>query len=636
MSEAHKELAKEILGAKNSLNTIAYDNAQEAGMLKLAGEIGRKEEKQADSGAEEAGMMKLASEQLSDKGLPDDLANMTPADNVPTPGLPGIAGLPTPTPVAESTPAPTPVAEPTPVVAAPQARNVSAELPAGGIAEVVPTPKATPTLKTPPAAGIKLLPGAGAGSAIARTMGIEGGMVKDDAGKGVTNFGINQTANPDVDVKNLTKEKAEEIYRTRYWDTVPGIDNLSPDAQKIVFDAAVNQGVPFAKKILAENGDNPAALIAARKAKYAGIVADDPDKYNKYAKKWDERITRGLAILNPDQQKTFDKVSQEIDRTAQANIKKRLDHGEGNASPLPDEIASVTKDELAKAEKQKQSTKFALAGATPAKTAATAAAQKKDEAQKTGIALLAPTTAKPSEEMNYPAYAPLVDYATRVKNLQGIMGDNEGKNISDEYVKNLEGQSARLKKNQLADMAIGLGKGLMDRGGPGNPAGRASFLTALTAGAEGAIGSMQATQKAQNELAKEIFGAKNSFNTANRAEKSGMLKLAGEIAHNEQAFNASLVHYKNADVTGKRAIIAQAKGLLSEMLKASEKVLESPLLTETERANAQKQVQAILEQMKAFISHDAEVQGVSMPTQTASTNTGAPPAVQAMIDKFKS
>jgi hypothetical protein len=403
-----------------------------------------------------------------------------------------------------------------------------------------------------------------------------------------------------------------------------------------VFDAAVNQGVPFAKKILAENGDNPAALIAARKAKYAGIIANDPDKYKQYAKGWDERVTKGLAILDREQQKTFDKVSQEIDRTAQANIKKRLDHGEGKAGALPDEIASVTKDETDKAEKQKQSTKFALSGVTPTKTTATAAAQKKDEAQKTGIALLAPTTAKPSEEMNYPAYAPLVDYATRVKNLQGVMGDNEGRDISNEYVKNLEGQSARLKKNQLADMAIGLGKGLMDRGGPGNPAGRASFLTALTAGAEGAIGSMQATQKAQNELAKEIFGAKNSFNTANRAEKAGMMKLAGEIAHNEQLFNASLVHYKKADATEKRAIIAQAKGLLSEMLKASEKAAENPMLSVTEKENAQKQIQEIMSQMTAFIKHGAEVTGVSLPTQTASTNPGAPPAdIQAIINKTK-
>ena len=235
--------------------------------------------------------------------------------------------------------------------------------------------------------------------------------------------------------------------------------------------------------------------------------------------------------------------------------------------------------------------------------------------------------------MKYPAYMAPVDYASRVTNLQGIMGNNEGKNISDEYVKNLEGQSARLKKNQLADMAIGLGKGLMDRGGPGNPAGRASFLTALTAGAEGAIGSMQATQKAQNELAKEIFGAKNSFNTASRAEKAGMMKLAGEIAHNEMSFNASLVHYNKADFTEKRAIIAQAKGLLTEMLKAAEKVAADITLSPTDKANAMKEVQGIMTQMKAFIDHDARVVGVSMPTQTASTNTPTS-ATQTAADKL--
>ena len=38
---------------------------------------------------------------------------------------------------------------------------------------------------------------------------IEGtGTVANDAGRGLTRFGINQTANPDLDVANLTREQA--------------------------------------------------------------------------------------------------------------------------------------------------------------------------------------------------------------------------------------------------------------------------------------------------------------------------------------------------------------------------------------------------------------------------------------------
>ena len=47
----------------------------------------------------------------------------------------------------------------------------------------------------------------------------EGGYVNDpkDPG-GETNFGIAKRSHPDVDIKNLTKESAKEIYKEVYWD----------------------------------------------------------------------------------------------------------------------------------------------------------------------------------------------------------------------------------------------------------------------------------------------------------------------------------------------------------------------------------------------------------------------------------
>ena len=47
----------------------------------------------------------------------------------------------------------------------------------------------------------------------------EGGYVNDptDLG-GETNFGITKRFYPDVDIKNLTKEGAKEIYKRDYWD----------------------------------------------------------------------------------------------------------------------------------------------------------------------------------------------------------------------------------------------------------------------------------------------------------------------------------------------------------------------------------------------------------------------------------
>lgn len=62
-----------------------------------------------------------------------------------------------------------------------------------------------------------------------------------DPNGGLTNFGISQKQNPDVDVAHLTREAAIAIYRARYWDTLKCYA-LSWPLDFLVFDAAVNQG----------------------------------------------------------------------------------------------------------------------------------------------------------------------------------------------------------------------------------------------------------------------------------------------------------------------------------------------------------------------------------------------------------
>ena len=86
--------------------------------------------------------------------------------------------------------------------------------------------------------------------ALAHVLQYEGGYSNDprDPG-GETNFGISKRSYPNVDIKNLTKESAGEIYWKDYWVACK-CDELPPKIAAIVFDMAVNQGVSTAKQIL--------------------------------------------------------------------------------------------------------------------------------------------------------------------------------------------------------------------------------------------------------------------------------------------------------------------------------------------------------------------------------------------------
>jgi len=84
----------------------------------------------------------------------------------------------------------------------------------------------------------------------------EGGYVNDlvDPG-GETNFGISKKAYPDLDIENLTKEKAKKIYWKDYWqkgrcDYIPVF--LAP----IHFDMCVNMGIKTAVKILQKTANH--------------------------------------------------------------------------------------------------------------------------------------------------------------------------------------------------------------------------------------------------------------------------------------------------------------------------------------------------------------------------------------------
>ena len=86
--------------------------------------------------------------------------------------------------------------------------------------------------------------------AFVRLIGHEGGYVKDhrDPG-GETKYGISQRAYPGEDIRNMTLERAKDLYRRDFW-WAAGCDAV-PDAVKFdLFDMAVNSGVKTAIKNL--------------------------------------------------------------------------------------------------------------------------------------------------------------------------------------------------------------------------------------------------------------------------------------------------------------------------------------------------------------------------------------------------
>jgi len=86
--------------------------------------------------------------------------------------------------------------------------------------------------------------------AIAFVLKAEGGYTLDPNDRGgETNFGISKRSYPNLDIKNMTEEKAKAIYKTDYWQACH-CDELPSPVAIAVFDSAVNQGTGAAQRML--------------------------------------------------------------------------------------------------------------------------------------------------------------------------------------------------------------------------------------------------------------------------------------------------------------------------------------------------------------------------------------------------
>ena len=125
-------------------------------------------------------------------------------------------------------------------------------------------------------------------AAVSFVLAHEGGYVfdKDDPG-GETRFGISKRSYPNEDIANLTEDRARDIYFAYYW--VPIADALPFPADFIAFDAAVNQGMRFARNMVRDCGTDEYAMLFYRLKKYSAIVAGRPAS-GKYLRGWMNRI----------------------------------------------------------------------------------------------------------------------------------------------------------------------------------------------------------------------------------------------------------------------------------------------------------------------------------------------------------
>lgn len=119
----------------------------------------------------------------------------------------------------------------------------------------------------------------------------------DDPG-GETKYGICKRYHPDVDIFNLTKEQAKEIYLNTYW--IPnGCDKLPFPLDVIFFDCCINPGPSAAKIMLYKaKGDSDTnwqcvMLTDLRIRYYMKRIKDSP-AMAKYIQGW---IDRSLDIL---------------------------------------------------------------------------------------------------------------------------------------------------------------------------------------------------------------------------------------------------------------------------------------------------------------------------------------------------
>ncbi len=105
---------------------------------------------------------------------------------------------------------------------------------------------------------------------------------------GETKWGISKRANPDLDIKNLTKEQATERYKLKYWKQT--WDSLPFELAACCMDTSVNMGPVRAQKFLEMCNGSYVQYLQLRIARYKEIIKNNPSQ-KVWEKGWMNRVT---------------------------------------------------------------------------------------------------------------------------------------------------------------------------------------------------------------------------------------------------------------------------------------------------------------------------------------------------------
>lgn len=114
----------------------------------------------------------------------------------------------------------------------------------------------------------------------------EGGLNPHDMNGAPTKFGINQAANPGVNVANLTADQAADIYMHKYLP-MSGAANLPPALAAVHLDTSIINPARAQQFLQQSNGD-PAAYLALRQQWMQHMLQTNPAAA-PYANAWNQR-----------------------------------------------------------------------------------------------------------------------------------------------------------------------------------------------------------------------------------------------------------------------------------------------------------------------------------------------------------